>query len=248
MRTYAIGDIHGHLDKLRAAHDLIEADRARCDDAEAPVVHIGDFVDRGPDSAGVLTYLVAGQAEGRPWVNLLGNHDRMMRRFLEPDRLRDPLRPDLHWLQDTIGGKSTLASYGVETEGRTKQQIHRDARSNVPVTHFALLDSLLPYYRRGEVYYCHAGIRPGVPLDDQDEDDLVWIRTPFLMDITDHGVLIVHGHSPISTATLYPNRLNIDSGAAYGGPLSAVVIEDRTPWILTETGRLPFSEAAHYPV
>ncbi|SIO15786.1 metallophosphoesterase [Vannielia litorea] len=242
MRVYAIGDIHGHLDKLKAVHAFIEQDRRRMKDADAPVVHVGDLVDRGPDSAGVLGYLAEGVAAGKPWVILKGNHDRMMRRFLEPERLRDPLRPDLHWLQDNIGGRSTLASYGVDTDpARGKEAIHEDSRAAVPETHVALLDGMKTHHRMPGLYFVHAGVRPGVGFDAQVEDDLVWIREPFLSDTRDHGALVVHGHSPVALATHYGNRLNIDSAAAYGGPLSAVVIEGKglAVSLLTETGRRP---------
>lgn len=242
MRVYAIGDIHGHLEKLEAAHALIGEDKARVNDPDAPVVHVGDLVDRGPDSRGVLDYLARGLADGQPWVVLKGNHDRMMRRFLEPERLRDPLRTDLHWLQDNIGGRATLESYGVDTDpARGTEAIHADARAAVPQGHLAFLDSLAIRHLLPGLCFVHAGIRPGVPLDDQTEDDLVWIREPFLSDTTDHGRLIVHGHSPVARVTHYGNRLNTDSAAAFGGPLSAVVLEDRgrAAARLTETGRAP---------
>ncbi|MCO6384576.1 metallophosphoesterase [Oceanicola sp. 502str15] len=242
MRVYAIGDIHGHLDKLRSVHALIAADKARVGDPDAVVVHVGDLVDRGPESAGVLSYLAEGLEAGQPWVILKGNHDRMMRRFLEPDRLRDPSRPDLHWLQDNIGGRSTLESYGVDTDpARGKEAIHTDARAAVPEAHVTLLDGLVTHHHMPGLYFVHAGVRPGVGFADQVEDDLVWIREPFLSDARDHGALVVHGHSPVAAATHYGNRLNIDSAAAYGGPLSAVVIEgaELAVSLLTETGRRP---------
>ncbi len=242
MRVYAIGDIHGHLEKLRAVHALIEEDRLRAKDPDALIVHVGDLVDRGPDSAGVLGYLAEGLAAGRPWVVLKGNHDRMMRRFLEPDRLRDPSRPDLHWLQDNLGGRTTLESYGVDTDpARGKEAIHADARAAVPESHVALLDGLANHHALPGLYFVHAGVRPGVGLAEQVEDDQVWIREPFLSDTRDHGALVVHGHSPVAAATHYGNRLNIDSAAAYGGPLSAVVIEGEglAVALLTETGRRP---------
>lgn len=240
MRVYAIGDIHGHLDKLKSVHAFIEEDKARVKDPDAVVVHVGDLVDRGPDSRGVIDYLAKGLADGRPWVILKGNHDRMMRRFLEPDRLRDPSRPDLHWLQDNIGGRSTLESYGVDTDpARGKEAIHDDARAAVPKAHVALLDAMLTCHKLPGLFFVHAGVRPGVPFNAQTEDDLVWIREPFLSDPRDHGRLIVHGHSPVAAATHYGNRLNIDSAAAYGGPLSGVVIEaeGREVSLVTPSGR-----------
>ncbi|MBM7070105.1 metallophosphoesterase [Actibacterium sp. 188UL27-1] len=238
MRLYAIGDIHGHLDLARAAHDRIDRDRDLTGDYDAPVIHIGDYCDRGPNVAGLLDYLIAGQAAGAPWHFMKGNHDRMMRRFLEPERKRDQLRDDLHWLQDNMGGKTTLASYGVDVSPRRdRAAIHADAREAVSEHHITFLEGLQNSLHLGDVFLCHAGIRPGLPLDRQDEDDLVWIRDAFLMDMRDHGALIVHGHTPIRQVTHYGNRVNIDSGAAYGGPLTAIVIEGNAVWHLTDDGR-----------
>lgn len=241
MRSYAIGDIHGHLDKLRAAHDLIAADRRSVGDAEAPVIHIGDLVDRGPDSRGVIEHLMAGVAGGENWVALKGNHDRMFTLFLADEPRRDPgLRPELSWLDPRLGGAETLGSYGVRAAAdRLLEEVHAEARERVDPGHLAFLEALPTWYLAGEALFVHAGVRPGLDLRDQSEDDLLWIRAGFLDDTRDHGALIVHGHTAIAAATHYGNRLNIDSGAAYGGPLSAVVVEGRSVWLLTEAGRVP---------
>lgn len=241
MRSYAIGDIHGYLDPLRVAHARIKADRAACGDADAPVVHVGDLVDRGPDSAGVIGFLAQGIAAGRPWIVLRGNHDRMMTGFLDDESYRDPgMRAGLAWFDPRIGGAETLASYGVaEAATRPLPEVHDEARRKIPQAHRALLDAAQPWYLRGEVLFVHAGIRPGVDLRDQSEDDLIWIRAPFLDDPRDHGALVVHGHTPVDRATHFGNRVDIDSGVAFGGPLTAVVIEGREVFELTETGRVP---------
>ncbi|MBN2907501.1 MAG: serine/threonine protein phosphatase [Rhodobacteraceae bacterium] len=240
MRIYAIGDIHGQLEKLIHVHALIAADRADTGDAEAPVVHLGDYVDRGPDCRGVLEHLAKGLVAGEPWVLLKGNHDRFMQYFLRPGCQPEPARPDLDWLAPPVGGRETLASYGVATGGlRRRAQIHADAVAAVPQTHVALLDGLRPSFQHGGVFFCHAGIRPGIPLDAQSEDDLLWIRGDFHRDLRDHGALIVHGHTPVKEVTHYGNRLNLDTGAGYGGPVSVVVIEGTAVFQLTPTGRRP---------
>ncbi|WP_093362226.1 metallophosphoesterase [Tropicimonas isoalkanivorans] len=240
MRTYAIGDIHGQLEKLKAAHALIEADKAAVGDPGATVVHLGDLPDRGPDTRGVFDYLLKCRDAGAPHVILLGNHDRMMRRFLHPEKLRDQMRDDLDWLWPPLGGRETLASYGVDvSHGRRDTAIHADAQNAVPESHIALLDSLSTPYTEGDCLFVHAGIRPGVPIEAQSRDDLVWIREPFLSDTSDHGPLIVHGHTPVEEVTHYGNRLNLDTGAGYGQALSAVVIEGRDVWLLTKDGRRP---------
>lgn len=245
MRSYAIGDIHGYLDPLRAAHARIQADRAACDDHAAPVIHVGDLVDRGPDSAGVLAFLVQGIAAGEPWIVLRGNHDRMLTGFLDDATYRDPgMRAELDWFDPRIGGAKTLASYGVEAgRARALDEIHEEACRKIPASHRALLADTPLWHLRGEVLFVHAGIRPGVDLSAQSEDDLLWIRAPFLEDTRDHGALVVHGHTPLARATHFGNRVDIDSGVAFGGPLTAVVIEGREVFELTEAGRLPLGPA-----
>lgn len=238
MRAYAIGDIHGQVSELRRAHRLIAADRARVGDEGAPVVHIGDLCDRGPDTKGVIDLLLDGLDRDAPWVVIKGNHDRMMQGFLETAPRRDAgLRAELSWLHPNLGGKTTLASYGVDT-GRAPEAIHRAALDAVPEAHRAFLAALPTSHRMGDLYFCHAGIRPGVPLDEQAEDDLLWIRDEFLLSTANHGPLIVHGHTPAETVEHHGNRLNIDTGAGHGHPISAVVIEGRAAWRLTEDGRV----------
>lgn len=239
MRTYAIGDIHGHLDKLQALHALIAADMAQY--GPAPVVHVGDLVDRGPDSRGVIQYLMTGIAGGQNWVVLKGNHDRLFTYFLDNPARPDPgLRADLSWLHPRLGGAETLASYGVvHPADRPVAPVHQDAAAAVPAEHRRFLEERPSLYQRGDVVFVHAGIRPGVALTDQTETDLIWIRKDFLEDSRDHGALIIHGHTAIDRPTHYGNRVNIDSSVAYGGPLSAIVIEGRAVFEITSEGRRP---------
>ncbi|SDW87334.1 metallophosphoesterase [Roseicitreum antarcticum] len=246
MRTYAIGDIHGHLDLLHIAHARIKADRAACGDADAPIVHLGDLVDRGPDSRGVLAHLRQGIDAGENWVVLKGNHDRMFALFLDdPAAQDDGLRTVYSYLHPAIGGAATLASYGVANPAdRPVAQVHIDGVAAVPAPDRAFLRSRPTWYRRGEVVYVHAGIRPGIAMEEQAETDLVWIRAPFLEFTDDHGFLVVHGHTALDAAVHYGNRVNIDSSAAYGGPLTAIVVEGRQTWILTDAGRVPLTPEA----
>lgn len=239
MHLYAIGDIHGQLDLLRSAHDLIADDMAL--HGSGQVVHVGDLVDRGPDSRGVLDFLIEGLAQGQDWVVLKGNHDRMFARFLRNPWEPEPgLRADLSWLHPRLGGPDTLRSYGVANAGdRPIDKVHAEAVAAVPRAHLDFLAARPTLHLAGETAFVHAGIRPGLPLEDQAETDLVWIREPFLSEGTSFGPLIVHGHTAIDAATHYGNRLNLDSGAAYGGPLSAVVIEGREAALLTPQGRRP---------
>jgi len=238
MRIYAIGDIHGQLAKLDDAHAAIRADRARTGDRDAPVVHLGDLVDRGPDSRGVIDYLADGIARGEPWRVLKGNHDRMFSDFVEAAKQDTRLRAGLTYLHPNIGGLATLASYGVH-RGFLKRErdLAERAAAAVPPSHLAFLADLPLFYRAGELLFVHAGIRPGVALDDQIEDDLVWIRDPFLDDTTDHGFLVVHGHTPVEKATHFGNRVALDTGAGFGGPVTAAVFEGRDAFVLENGGR-----------
>ncbi len=246
MTIYAIGDIHGHLGKLQLAHALIAADRRETGAAEAPVIHLGDLVDRGPDSCGVIQHLMDGMARGENWIVLKGNHDRMFAGFMADPAYQDSvLRAELAWLHPALGGRNTLASYGVSSAPfEEPEAVHAEALARVPAEHLDFIETLPLWHEMGEAVFVHAGIRPGVPMVDQVEDDLVWIRDPFLMESADHGALIVHGHTAIDQATHYGNRLNIDSSAAFGGPLSAVAIEGREAWLLTADGRLPLPPVA----
>ena len=238
MKAYAIGDIHGHIGLLEDIHALIEKDMQ--ENGAAPIVHVGDLVDRGPDSRGVVELLSQGIASGKDWVVLKGNHDRMFMRFLrDPSEPEPGLRADLGWLHPKLGGPDTLASYGVRSPGdRPIAPVHADALAAVPEHHRSFLESRPTTHLIGDVLFVHAGIRPGVPLDAQDENDLVWIRGPFLEHSESFGPLVVHGHTAIDRPTHYGNRVNIDSSAAYGGPLSAIVLDGRDVFHLTRQGRV----------
>ena len=244
MRTYVVGDIHGRPELLLAAHERIARDDA-AHGGGGQVVHVGDLIDRGPDSRGVIDHLMRGQAEGRDWVVLKGNHDRFLPRFLRsPDWVDAGLASGAHWLDHTgLGAAPTLASYGVATEGRSHAEIHRDALAAVPEAHLRWLESLPLWHLVPRALIVHAGIRPGIDLSRQTEQDLVWIRKGFLDDPRDHGILVVHGHTVVEQVTHFGNRLAVDTGAAYDGPLSAVVLDEDGVHVLTGSGREPVFRA-----
>lgn len=237
MRVYAIGDIHGQIGMLHAAHERIAADRRHTGDTDAPVVHLGDLTDRGPDSKGVIQRLIDGVAQGENWLTVKGNHDRMFAEFLNDPEYHDPcLRPDFEWLHPRLGGIETLESYGV-----TPDTPHAEIQRAVPEAHRDFLNNMPLMHRFGDVAFVHAGIMPGVPLTKQTEDDLLWIRAPFHDETGPHETLIVHGHSPVDVATHYGNRINLDSGAGYGDPLTAAVFEGTDCWVLNGDGRVPLT-------
>jgi serine/threonine protein phosphatase 1 len=204
--TYAIGDTHGSLRMLRT---LIERCRQHAGGRPMTFVLLGDYIDRGPDSAGVVRTLMDLQAKlPDRVVALTGNHEATMLDVIDGTASADS------WLAQ--GGAETLRSYGVDSAG------------DLPDDHVRWLRSLPLNHDDGRRFFVHAGIDPEKPLDKQREHDLIWIREPFLSDRRDHGRLIVHGHTPLTDGApdLRSNRLNLDTGAVFGGPLTAAIFTD----------------------
>jgi serine/threonine protein phosphatase 1 len=170
---------------------------------------------------------------------LLGNHDLALLRWLETGPAPDPRDPPhVRYLGDGMGGRETLASYDLDPTG-PPDEVHAEARAKIPADHRAFLEARPRHFTAGDCLFVHAGIRPHVPLDAQDPEDLVWIRDDFLDSPVNHGPLVVHGHTVHERVEHHGNRLAIDTGAAYGGPLSAVAIEGRAAFLLAEHGRVP---------
>lgn len=188
----------------------------------------------------MLDVLINGQEQGRNWTFLKGNHDRMFEWFMQEYPKHEAYLPiELGWLHPRLGGDTTLASYGLAfSETSRMLMVHAEARDAVPATHLEFLRTLPLTYETDELFFCHAGIRPGVPLAEQDEEDLLWIRTEFHIDPAAHPKLIVHGHTPVDHATHYGNRINLDTGAGYGKPLTAAVFEGTKCWTLMASGRV----------
>jgi serine/threonine protein phosphatase 1 len=222
QRIYAIGDIHGCLERLLALHRLIAADLAARPVAAPLLIHLGDYVDRGPDSAGVVALLLQGDpVPGIPTINLLGNHERTM-----AEALTTLGAAATDWM--IAGGREALASWGGDPDA---------PRSTwpgcVPKAHRAFLHHLAISHRAGGYLFVHAGIRPGIALEAQSIQDMVSIRTAFLFSEADFGVVVVHGHTPTSAPVLRPNRIGIDTGAVFGGKLTCIVLEADTMGFLT---------------
>lgn len=228
--VYAIGDIHGRADLLDRLYRKI---RAHSDDA-APgrraVVHLGDYVDRGPDSRGVIDRVMAPPLPGFATVALLGNHEFLMLEFL-----KDPMEYGPGWMAN--GAVATMASYGVAPPKRADDpaelvRASADLDDALPPDHRRFLATLPLFYRAGIFAFVHAGVRPGVALDRQEPDDLIWIREEFLRSRANHGAVIVHGHSITPEPDFQPNRIGIDTGAYRSGKLTAVCLGDGPPYIL----------------
>ncbi|MEM7241103.1 MAG: metallophosphoesterase [Pseudomonadota bacterium] len=236
---YAVGDIHGDFDQLQTVLARIDADCVDCNIADQKTIFIGDLVDRRDDSKRVIDYLMDGIAAGRPWIVLKGNHDRMFSLFFDNPHVQDPkLRSDLTWLNPRLGGLTTLASYGVDViRDQETDRLHAEACEKVPAAHRAFLKDLPSYYETDDYFFAHAGVNPKLPLDHQSEDDLIWIRAPFHEHKAPYPKLIIHGHTPVPSVTHYGNRINIDTGAAYGDALSAIVMDGAEIFELTAVGR-----------
>jgi serine/threonine protein phosphatase 1 len=216
---------------------MIEADGGN----DANIVFLGDYTDRGHDSRRVIDLLIDGKDRDRNWTFLKGNHDRMFDWFMQSPLREDPyLMVELSWLHQRLGGETTMASYGVDASGyRRKMDVHADALAAVPQRHLDFLSGLELSHQHEELFFVHAGIRPGTPLDQQIEEDLLWIRKEFHDHAEAHPKLIIHGHTPVDQATHYGNRVNLDTGAGYGKPLTAAVFEGTDCWLLTPKGRVP---------
>ena len=230
VRVYAIGDVHGRFDLLLQMHGAISSDLAAHATKDWRIIHLGDYVDRGPDSRSVLDMLVKGTRDPR-MVALAGNHDLAFLEFLAT--------PDPASLFALYGGRQTAQSYGVETsfEPALIDRTHRDLVRAVPRSHGEFLGGLAFAVTLGDFFFCHAGIRPGVELDAQDSNDLVWIRGEFHRFEGLHPKLIVHGHTPVAQPEIRANRVNLDTGAFQSGTLSAIVIDGPEKTILQVSDR-----------
>jgi serine/threonine protein phosphatase 1 len=241
-RLYAIGDVHGRRDLLDDMLGRIRADLRRRPHRRPRVVMLGDYVDRGPDSRGVIETLVGLAASDLPASFLLGNHDDYVRAYL-----RDPDWPDRadHWLNASLGGAATLASYGVGGDRLAPAEaVHQAFGATFPPAHLAFLDACRLWLRVGGYLFVHAGIRPGAPLEAQDPDDLIWIREPFLSSTRDFGFKVVHGHTIVPAVEHHPNRIAVDTGAVRSGVLSCLVLEGDDVALLEPAGPRPWPEGA----
>jgi serine/threonine protein phosphatase 1 len=223
-RVYAIGDVHGRADQLSALLDMIQNDCATgARPAQVDLILLGDYIDRGRDSATVLNMLRRLTLPEMTLTLLRGNHEQVLLDLM----VRPRVKPLEQWL--TYGGLETLASYGLPSSllySNDMEAILAAMAQVLPSAHVDLLSSLPLHHRIGDYYFVHAGVRPKRALDTQDEHDLLWIREPFLSSTDDFGAVIVHGHSISRTVESRPNRIGIDTGAYATGILTAVVLEE----------------------
>jgi serine/threonine protein phosphatase 1 len=220
IRIYAVGDIHGCADLLSALLKRIDYDLKTRPVAQALQVFLGDYIDRGPDSRRVLDLLI-GRRHRHKAVFLKGNHE-----LYAFEALTDP-SVLAKWIK--IGGIPTLASYGIKASRRNNPQSAQDMAQAfskvIPESHRRFLGGLALSFSCGDFFFTHAGVRPGVPLQKQSEDDLLWIREDFLLHEGDFGMVVVHGHTPAIEPDVRENRINIDTGAYATGRLTCLVLE-----------------------
>ena len=226
VRVYAVGDIHGRADLLADIVDRIESDIRRRRVERAIEVYLGDYIDRGPDSKGVIDQLAVRMVRHGA-VCLRGNHESVFEGFLTDPNIWP------HWIQ--LGGLQTLASYGLSSRSSdigAAIALQRSLRMALPRTHQLFLQCLQNTFFCGDFLFVHAGIRPGVPFNEQNPHDLIWIREDFLSSEQQHGKIVVHGHTPVPHPDIRHNRINIDTGAWRSGVLTCVAIEASSVLVL----------------
>lgn len=225
---YVVGDIHGCVEPLRRTMAAIDRDRELTRPRHFGEVYLGDYVDRGPDSARVLDELIA-RGKSRPVISIKGNHDAMLEDFAAGRR------PLSEWLP--YGGADTLRSYGA-----TPEQIAAggdDLRALVPRRHLDFIASCDLSFEVEDYFFAHAGVRPGVPLHRQAPEDLMWIRDEFLSNRGGFGAVVVHGHTPVAEPEFRANRVGIDTGAYMTGRLTCLRIGGEGPRVLDEVAGSP---------
>ena len=227
-RAYVVGDVHGRLDLLENLLARIHSELQRHPAEKTTLVFVGDLIDRGPSSAQVLERLRTYKRPGISTVFLLGNHEEVLLRILGGDAV---LITKWRW----FGGSECLQSYGVDPK-QLQRVNNADAlaivRRAIPREHVRFLESFSDSCQFGDYLFVHAGIRPGVPLDEQTQADMRWIRDPFLLDDSDHGLVVVHGHTITTEVEERPNRIGIDTGAYRSGNLTALAIEGTDRWLV----------------
>lgn len=218
VRVYAIGDVHGCDDRLAAMHDAIADDLAAHPIGHPLLIHLGDYIDRGPNSADVLERIARPPARtpALTVANLMGNHEDMLLTALGSGRREEAS----HWLQN--GGGETLARWGLSWRDPPAAW-----EAGIPPRQLGTMRGLSTLLRVGTYVFVHAGLRPGVALHAQTREDMLWIREPFLSHVGDMECVVVHGHTPAHEPTVRRHRIGIDTGAVLGGDLTCAVLQGR---------------------
>ena len=221
----AVGDVHGRLDLLERLWPKIEAAARVSASRDRILIFLGDYVDRGLQSRQVVDRLLAG-FPGFETVFLKGNHDQTLLQFLDDPRLGEVWR--------NFGGLETLRSYGVQHQpGGDWAQTRAEFAARISQPHLVFFESLVLYHMIGDYLFVHAGVKPGLALEHQNERDLLWIREEFLNSAMSFGRIVVHGHTPVRQPVVRANRIGIDTGAYMTGVLTALVLEESSQRFLS---------------
>lgn len=206
-KIFAIGDIHGCAQKLGELIGLIAANREK-----DTLIFIGDYIDRGSSNRDVVDYVLQLKKEFKNVVCLLGNHEQMLLSYLEGE-------DEEMYLYN--GGKHTLSDYGITFSDTTGER-----KGKIPRAHLLFFQSLLPYHQTKDYIFVHAGLIPGISLDKQTIDDLIWVRYEFIDSNYDFGRQVIFGHTPMINPLIMENKIGIDTGAVYGGKLTCVELPE----------------------
>jgi serine/threonine protein phosphatase 1 len=222
-RIYAIGDIHGCCELLKKIHQKIIDDAKAHDHKDIVVVYMGDYIDKGPKSKEVIDSLINNPFDGYKKIFLKGNHEWVMMNFLNNPEI------GTSWLR--YGGDETLKSYGVNIHSangqkKSNQQLSEDLERVISADHMAFYDKLRLSHVEGDYFFVHAGIRPGVEIEDQNQEDLLGIREEFVKYKKPFDKKVIFGHTIFDKAINQSNKIGVDSGAYLFGRLSCVVLDD----------------------
>lgn len=223
-RIYAIGDVHGHLSLLESMHKKITADLNSAPIANYKIVFIGDYIDRGPDSAGCVQFLIELMSQDDNVVCLKGNHEQRLEDFIA-----NPIDKAHSFF--TFGGTESVMSYGVDMQSfsQTDENVlaaHAQLEQNLSAEHKQFYATRPRSVAFGDYLFAHAGVRPGISLKEQSDEDLINIRHEFLSHTGLYEKVVVHGHTPAHPMEIFPNRVNVDTWAYDTGVLSCLVLED----------------------
>lgn len=232
QRVYAIGDVHGRFDLLQDLIGRIEVDNAARAPTNVHVVMLGDLIDRGPQSREIIDYFLRGAPRFARWHFIMGNHEEMLLKLIDqPDSALMP-----QFLR--FGGRETFESYGAPQRVLDTPDLYSPDTLlfNVPEEHRDFMRQMEDGILVGDYFFTHAGIRPGVALDQQEQYDLRWIRKDFLDSDADHGMIVVHGHTVLNEVEVRCNRIGIDTGAYASGRLTALGLEGTERWFIQTEG------------
>ena len=234
QRVYAIGDVHGRFDLLQDLIGRIGADNEARVSSDVHVVLLGDLIDRGPQSREIVEYFLKGAPGFAQWHFIMGNHEEMLLKLID--------QPDASLMPQFLryGGRETFESYGAPQRVLDTPDLYAPDTLPfyVPEEHRTFLRRMEDGILVGDYFFTHAGIRPGVALDDQEQQDLRWIRRDFLESDADHGMVVIHGHTVLDEVDVRPNRIGIDTGAYKSGRLTTLGLEGTDRWFIQTEGEV----------